>query len=279
METESSVPVSSIVEDNEGHRDGELICEYYSENTGISAHATPDTAVNCFRTTSGNTFHTVSIKNEAPDNRVITPDKLKAKISEYDDLNEIQRDQLLTILMKYQPHLTKRPGKCKGFEYHFNVIEKLPKATSTRIIPFALRDEVRAQIKAVVKDGILEESYSDYVNPLTLVHRENKPIRICVDARGVNRHMTPGKVKVAPMGELLQRFHGCRYITTLDLRSAFLRVVLSKPSRKWTAFNFENQVYQFTRVPYGYKKSLSAFIRALQKVLGGEKNVITYVDD
>jgi len=45
------------------------------------------------------------------------------------------------------------------------------------------------------------------------------------------------------------------------------------------AFNFENQVHQFTRVPYGYKNSLSAFMRTLQRVLGGEKNVIICVDD
>jgi hypothetical protein len=44
-------------------------------------------------------------------------------------------------------------------------------------------------------DGILEESYSEYVNPFTLVHREHKPLRICVDARGVNRQMTPDRVK------------------------------------------------------------------------------------
>jgi len=91
------MPNSSIVEDNEGHRDGELICEYYSENTGIIAHATPNTVVNCFRTTTGNTFHTASTMIEAPDDRVITPDKLKAKIIEYDDLNEIHRDQLLAV--------------------------------------------------------------------------------------------------------------------------------------------------------------------------------------
>jgi hypothetical protein len=53
--------------------------------------------------------------------------------------------------------------------------------------------------------------------------------------------MTPDRVKVAPMRELLQRFHGSRYITTLDLSSAFLQVPLAKSSRKWTAFNFENQ--------------------------------------
>lgn len=91
--------------------------------------------------------------------------------------------------------------------------------------------------------------------------------------------MTPDRVKVAPIRELLQSFHGSKCITALDLSSAFLQVPLAKPSRKWTAFNFEKHVFQFTVVPYGYKKSLSAFIRALQKVLGDEKNVITYVDD
>jgi hypothetical protein len=70
------------------------------------------------------------------------------------------------------------------------------------------------------------------------------------------------------MGGLLQRFYGSRYLTTLDVSSAVFQVPLAKSSRKWTAFNFENQVYQFTRVPYGYKNSLSAFIKALQKVLG-----------
>jgi hypothetical protein len=131
----------------------------------------------------------------------------------------------------------------------------------------------------MIIDGILEESYSDYVNPLTLALRERKPLRIFVDASGVNRQMTPDRVKVAPMRELLQSFRGSRYITTLDLSSAFLQVPLAESSRKWAAFNFEIQVYQFIRVPYGYKNSLSALIGSLQKVLGDEKNVITYVDD
>jgi hypothetical protein len=80
--------------------------------------------------------------------------------------------------------------------------------------------------------GILEESYSDYVNPLTLVLREHKPLRICVDVRGVNRQMTSDRVKVPPMRELLHRFHSSRYITTLDLGSAFLQVPLAKSSIK-----------------------------------------------
>jgi hypothetical protein len=89
--------------------------------------------------------------------------------------------------------------------------------------------------------------------------------------------MTPDRVKVALITELLERFYGFIYIT-LDLRSAFLQIPLAKYPRRWAAFNFENQVYYFTRVPYGYKNSLSAFIRALRKLLRDE-HVITYVDD
>jgi hypothetical protein len=177
--------------------------------------------------------------NDGLDDRVITPNKLKAEISEYDNLNENQCDQLPVVLMKYQPHLTKRPGKCNGFEYHFNNVGKLPKSASSRTIPFALRDDFRAQIQDMLNDAILEESYSDYVNPLTLVLREHKPFRICVDARGVNRQMTSDRVKVPPIRELLQRFHCSRYITTLDLSSTFLQVPPAKSSRMWTAFNFE----------------------------------------
>jgi len=157
----------------------------------------------------------------------------------------------------------------------------MPPTANSLPIPFALRAPVREQIQAMFRDGILEESYSAYVNPLTLVHREPKPIRICVDAR-INKLMVADRVKVQPMRELLQRFHGSSYITSLDLSSAFLQVPLSRRSRKWTAFQFQSRVYQFTSVPYGFKNSLSAFIRPLETVLGDDvvnDHVITYVDD
>ena len=111
------------------------------------------------------------------------------------------------------------------------------------------------------------------------MRREKEPVRTCVVPSSVNRHVTADTGKVARLGELLQRFHGSRHTNTLDFSSAFLKVLLAKSSRKWTAFNFETQVYQVPTVPYGHKNSLSAFERDLRKVLGDEKNVIAYVDD
>ena len=116
-------------------------------------------------------------------------------------------------------------------------------SANSRLIPFALRDQVRDQIQVMLKDDILEESFSSYINPLTLFVREMKPLRICVDARRINRQMTADRTKVLPLRELLQKFHGACYITSLDLSSAILQVPLKGTSIQWTAFQFQGKVY------------------------------------
>ena len=130
--------------------------------------------------------------------------------------------------------------------------EIMPPTSNSRPITFALRAPVRDQIQAMLRDGILEESYSAYVNPLTLMHRGPKPICICVDARRINKPLVANRVTAQPMCELLQRFHG----SSLDLSSLFLQVPLNKGSRKCTAFQFQSRVYQFMSVTYGVKNSL-----------------------
>ena len=119
----------------------------------------------------------------------------------------------------------------------------MPTSANSRPIPFALRDQVRDQIQIMFKDDILEESFSSYINPLTRVVREAKLLRICVDARRINRQMTADRTMVLPLRELLQKFHGASYITILDLSSVFLQVSLKETSRQWTAFQFQSKVY------------------------------------
>ena len=108
------------------------------------------------------------------------------------------------------------------------------------------------------------------VNPITLAVREGKAVRIFLEARRFNKQMVADRTKVIPMREFLQKFYGAKYmyITSLDLNNAFLKALLEQSSRPLTACPFENNVYQFKTVSYGFKNSLEAFIRALEKVLG-----------
>jgi hypothetical protein len=93
--------------------------------------------------------------------------------------------------------------------------------------------------------------------------------------------MIPFRVMVDPKKGLIQRFHGSNFITTTDLSSVFLKLLLYITSRKWTSFKFGNQVYQYKVVSNGMNNSVLAFIQVLGIVLGDglKENGATYVDD
>ena len=59
----------------------------------------------------------------------------------------------------------------------------MPNSANSRPIPLVLRNQVHEQIREMLKDGILEESHSAYINPITLVVRERKSVCICLDVR------------------------------------------------------------------------------------------------
>jgi len=283
--------LSTLADDKEGHITDDCSAAEGKMNEGCRSNMSVNASralcftTNCSKTGADDTQSTEQrrgTRQRMTDDRMITAEQLRSKVRENDNLSPQQQEDLYNLLIKYQQHLTKRPGKCNKFEYEFRVEGSVPNSANSRPIPFALRNGVREHIQVMLKDDILEESFSSYINPLTLVVREGKPLRICIDARRINRQMTADRTKVLPLRELLQKFHGASYITRLDLSSAFLQVPLKKTSRLWTAFQFQSKVYQFKTVPYGFKNSLAAFFRALEKVLGDDEinnNLVRYVDD
>jgi len=87
--------------------------------------------------------------------------------------------------------------------------------------------------------------------------------------------------RTIPIDDLLQRFGDRKFLTSLDLSQGFLQVKMSPEARKYLAFIFEGQNYQFTRLPFGTKQSTSIFTKAVREVLGHEFDdfVSCYVDD
>jgi hypothetical protein len=56
----------------------------------------------------------------------ITADQLRAKVCENNILSPQQQKKLYGVLIIYQLHLTKRPGKCNVFEYEFKTEGDVP---------------------------------------------------------------------------------------------------------------------------------------------------------
>ena len=188
-------------------------------------------AMSCPETDVTSAWESVTSKLK-PDGRTMSEGQLRAKVCEDNRLTPEQQEDLYKVLAKYRTQLMKRLGKCRKFEYSFKIEGSMPPSANSRPIPLVLRDQVREQIREMLKDGILEESHSAYINPITLVVREGKSVCICLDARLINKQMVADRTKVTPMRELLQKFYGAKYITSLDLSSAFLQIPLKQFSRQ-----------------------------------------------
>ena len=120
------------------------------------------------------------------------------------------------MLSKYMAHFTSKPGLCNLFEYEFEVQCSDPTLGHTRPIPFSVRPAIREQIRQMMADSVLEISTSSHVKPLTIVLRDGKVPRICVETRKVNRYTLPNTIRVPLIQELSQQFHGPRFITRID---------------------------------------------------------------
>ena len=73
------------------------------------------------------------------------------------------------------------------------------------------------------------------------------------------------------MDAILRKLKSAKYISTLDLSSAYHQIPLTTESKELTAFTVPGLgLYQFTRMSYGLSQTGATFQRLVDKVIGPE---------
>lgn len=198
------------------------------------------------------------------------------------DLTVSQQQCLNQLLEVYAHVFSNVPGKTHVYTHKLEVTDDSPFCGRTYPIPHAHRAAVQEAIDNMLAVDVIERSESHHINPLVVVGRkEGLQPRICLDARILNSRLKPAYERPEKMHDLLRKFLGKTWLSSLDLTSGYWQVPLDKADRKYTAFGFKGQVFHFKRVPFGVKTASAAFIRALNLALGPEvKDYATvYIDD
>lgn len=148
-------------------------------------------------------------------------------------------------------------------------------------IPVAWMDGARTKMKELIDQGIVIPSHSEWSNPIVLVRKKDSSIpRVCLDFRELNRKTVVGDAFPIPrIDDLIDRLHGKRVFSKLDLKNAYHVVPLGEKSRRKTAFSFDGQQWEFTRMPMGLVTASHTFARLVQKVIEPLSNTVGYFDD
>ena len=158
------------------------------------------------------------------------------KVREIRGLSESQTAALEHVITKNGEVFTKRIGRCNSYVHSFEVTDLTPFNHKSRPIPSALMTRTDEVIDKMLRDGVIEPSNSQYINPLCIVVKADGSVRLTVDARELNRRTIPNHYRSEPIDKLLSRINGARYFSSIDLSSSFWQIELAKECRDFTAF-------------------------------------------
>ena len=154
-------------------------------------------------------------------------------------------------------------------------------------MPLKYRDFVDEEIQQLEDAGIISSSMSNWASPILVVTVKPMPqdpsppnkkqfnLRLCINYRKLNSQIilarqaksngTLGKVVVnyplPTIDILLARFKGCKYFSTLNLRSGYYHIKLTKEASANTAFVTDRGEWQFHSLPFGRSIHIQLCVR------------------
>lgn len=116
---------------------------------------------------------------------------------------------------------------------------------------------------------------------MLLVRKPDGTWRTTIDYRKLNAQTIPDSYPMPRIDDMLDRLHGAKYFSKLDMTDGFWQIRLNEESKEYTGFATTSKFWQWRVLPMGAMNSPSAFQRAMDLVLGSLKwqSVMCYVDD
>lgn len=206
---------------------------------------------------------------------------------EVDHVTNSQRPEINSLIEKYKSVFAKDKydiGTVREYEARIDLI--VDKYCSKRPYRCTIEDkkEIEEQVSKLLDKKLIEESYSPFAAPVTLVFKkeDNKRSRLCIDFRELNKIVVPQAQPFPLIDDLVTKTRNCKFFSTLDINSAFWSIPLRIEDRKKTAFVTQEGHFQWTCLPFGLKTSPAIFQRILSNILRKHKLThfaVNYIDD
>lgn len=196
-------------------------------------------------------------------------------------LTQAQKE-LLDSLVKKHFELQGTKIGCTTLVEHKILADSEPiKQRAYRVSPI-IQQHIDDAVKSMLDDDVIEPSQSAWSSPVLLVPKKDGQYRFCVDYRRLNKVTKKDAYPLPYMSSILDKLRNAKYLSSLDIKSAYWQVSVAKESREYTAFTVPGRgLFQFKRMPFGLCNSPATFQRLIDRVLGAElePHVFVYLDD
>jgi len=187
-------------------------------------------------------------------------------------------------------------GKCNMQPHKIRLKpDYVPKISYPYRIAQDFKVKIQKQIDQYLKDGILQESESDWGSPAIVLQKgtkrshkhmpvdKNPKLRLVTDYRYLNSQTIYSKIEMPRLDNLIDMVASQKpqWFSSLDIKDGYWQMTLDPQSTDLTSFLFNNRSYSYKRLPQGLNSAPSAFQRLINHVIlpFRETKVIAYLDD
>src|ERR1700742_4027178 len=102
-----------------------------------------------------------------------------------------------------------------------------------------------------------------------------------IDYRKLNEMVVPDEFPLPRQDDILQALTGSQWLTTLDALAGFTQLTMAEESSEKVAFRTHRGLWQFRRMPFGYRNGPPVFQRIMQNILAPFLWIfaLVYIDD
>lgn len=105
------------------------------------------------------------------------------------NVDEQVKQDLKELLWEFRNIFLKKPGLTDFYVHEIELHDYSPFFIKPYPIPHVYREEVRRQLKEMENWGVIQCGRTEYVSPLVVVRKKDGSIRVCLDARWLNKRM------------------------------------------------------------------------------------------
>uniref|UniRef100_H3G6Y4 Reverse transcriptase domain-containing protein n=1 Tax=Phytophthora ramorum TaxID=164328 RepID=H3G6Y4_PHYRM len=122
-------------------------------------------------------------------------------------------------------------------------------------------------VAKMLQGGVIEKGSGAWGFPVVLVKKKDGSVRFCIDYRMLNAIIKRDVYPLPRIDDTLDRLHGARRFTSLDLHAGYWQVPVVKEDRDKTAFVTRQGLFRFVRMPFGLANAPGTFQRMMDAVL------------
>lgn len=164
----------------------------------------------------------------------------------------------------------RKEGITGNYECFINTEEGSCVTEGPTLIPQALQSKMVDTVETLLQQERISESTSNWSNKVRPVMQEDGSIRLTTNLIKLNQLVPLDKYSLPRIDTMLTSLRDFEYFSKIDLKDGFFQIPLRIEDRYKTAFMVNNKLYEWNRMPMGFKNAPAIFQRFMDKILKEE---------